>query len=344
VIDRELGADVLLASPHALPPDAGDRLRAIPGVGRVALWGFGQAAVVGSPSGGGEQPAGASVVPTRVPLSAIDPDEYFRLADLAWSSGDRNAARQALERGGAVLLSRPLADSLGLAVGDVLRLRAVDGPPGAEDAGRVVELRVAATFTSLAGTGAVLSLADAAGGLAMAGRNSALVDIEPGRTDEVLRAIGEAFPAAQLSRIDRIRDEARAQMLSLFGIGYGALFGAALLCTIGLGANMSASILRREQEIRLLRSVGATPGQTVRALCLEATIMVGLGLIAALPLGWIESQVLLDLFRRMMAIDLTARVPVAFLVLYPLAIVPLAAVATILPARRASRISLTAGQ
>jgi putative ABC transport system permease protein len=316
---RQFGADVQIGGDRALPPDAAARLAALPGVRRVALLGYGQAAPL---DGEGE--------PRAVPLVAIDPGTYFAISDFDWKEGTQAAVAQALGAGTGVALARPVADSLGLHQGATIRLQTASGP---------VTREVAGVFVSFAGSGVVVGEADAAAHFGVTEHNSALITVD-GPPGAVAEAVDRALPGNRPRLTAGYRRQARDQLLSLFGIGYGALLTAALLCTVGLGASMSASVLRRERELRLLRGAGATRAQVVRMLGVEAALLVSLGFAGALPLGWLLARVLLDAFRSTMGLDLPARLPAGVLVAAPLGVAVLTGLAIVLPARRAARLAL----
>jgi putative ABC transport system permease protein len=316
-------ADFQVSSVEALPTDAPRRLDGVPGIDSFTLLGGGRATALD---------ADATLHP--VPFLAVDPVAYFEVADQMWSGSDRASVQRALARGGAAALNQPLADRLGVTTGETLFLHGPEGP---------VSFTVAGTFTSFAGDVVLVSRADAAAHLGTTAFYGALVVATPSRAGTLGEALQQAFPNATVEDTSRYRAEARTQLLSLFGIAYGALGLATLLCAVGLGASMSASVLRREHELRLLRSAGASRAQAAGMLAYESAVLVGLGVLGAVPLGWILSHALLSLTRRIVGVDLAAAVPISVLGTVPLVIVVLAAVATVLPARRVLRMPLVQG-
>jgi ABC-type lipoprotein release transport system permease subunit len=316
---RQFGADLQIGGERPLPPDAAARLAEVPGVGRVTLMGYGQVA-----------PLDRDGNPQAVPLLAIDPETYFTVSDFDWKEGTQAEVRDALRSGTGVALTRPVADSLGVHRGATVRLQGTAGP---------VARQVAGVFVSFAGSGVVAGAGDAAAHFGVVEHNTALITVT-GPAAAVADAVERALPGARPRLTAGYRRQARDQLLSLFGIAYGALLTAALLCTVGLGASMSASVLRRERELRLLRGAGATRGQVVRILGVEATLLVALGFAGAVPLGWLLARVLLDAFRYTMGLDLPATLPMGVLAAAPLGVLALAGLATVLPARRAARLAL----
>jgi putative ABC transport system permease protein len=316
---RQYRADLELFGTAPLPADATERLRAIPGVSAVTLIGFGLAAATG--------PGGT---PRVVPVTAVDPASYFGVADFSWRTGDPAAARRDLGRG-ALALSQPLADALGVTVGGTLTMQSPAGP---------VPMRVVGTFVTFGGTTVVVGQGPDADRLGLTDRQGGLAVVAPGRLPAVMEAVTASFPNLRPQQTRFIRESARQQILALFGIGYGALFTAAMLCTVGMGASMSAAVLSRQRELRLLRAAGARRGQVVRMLGLEATVLVALGFAAAVPLGWLLSRPLLVAIGESGGLALEPELPIGLLVTAPPLILFLAATATVLPAWRAARVSL----
>ncbi len=115
----------------------------------------------------------------------------------------------------------------------------------------------------------------------------------------------------------------------------------ALVGGIGLLGTMSLNALERTAEFGVVRAVGAT-GRTVLTIVLVEGVAVALlafivGSLAAIPLGWVMAQAVGISFIK---VPLAFRFALAGLVLWLAMAVVLAVVASWLPARNASRISV----
>ena len=53
----------------------------------------------------------------------------------------------------------------------------------------------------------------------------------------------------------------------------------------GVGSSLLAAVAERSRDIGIARAIGATPGQIVAAMALEALALTSIGLVMAIPLG-----------------------------------------------------------
>ncbi|KHL00500.1 FtsX-like permease family protein [Sinomonas humi] len=122
----------------------------------------------------------------------------------------------------------------------------------------------------------------------------------------------------------------------------GLLAVAVLIALIGVANTLSLSVLERTRENSLLRALGLTRGQLRGMLALEAVLVAGVAAVIGTALGilygWLGAQSALGTFA-----TVTAVIPWAQVV----AVIVVAAAAglgaSVLPARRAARLSPVAG-
>lgn len=128
-----------------------------------------------------------------------------------------------------------------------------------------------------------------------------------------------------------------------FFIGF-MLFMAVLLAVVGglaLASTMSLNVLERTREIGVMRSIGAADG-SVRSVFLTEGVLIGviswaLAAILSLPISWLLAQAIgAAFFERPLVFSVA---PVGF-VAWLIIVLIISAVASLLPAHRASQVSV----
>lgn len=120
----------------------------------------------------------------------------------------------------------------------------------------------------------------------------------------------------------------RFRTLIMTGFGLVAL----LLAVVGLYGVLAYSVSRRTTEIGVRMALGATSSSVVGLVFREGGPLVALGLAAGLAGAWMVSRIL-----QSMLFGVGARDPLVF-IMVPLVLALVAAVAMLVPARRASRV------
>jgi putative ABC transport system permease protein len=134
--------------------------------------------------------------------------------------------------------------------------------------------------------------------------------------------------------------EAEAQidraLVFLRALIFGSAVVALLVAALAVANTMVTAVVERRREIGLRRVVGATRGQVVRGLVVEAGALGAAGAIAGTLVGGLAAMALNVVTERMGAqiFLLTPRLVLAAILLPSL----LAAVAGFVPARRAARL------
>jgi hypothetical protein len=130
------------------------------------------------------------------------------------------------------------------------------------------------------------------------------------------------------AQIDRALFNERA--LAVLSTGFGAL--ATLIAIVGLYGVMAFVAAQRRQEIGLRIALGATRADAVWLVVRDATLMVGAGVVVALPAVWMLSRLVEAQLFGVAAFDWPTLATAAF----GLALMALSA--ALLPAWRASRL------
>lgn len=171
----------------------------------------------------------------------------------------------------------------------------------------------------------------------------------PQAHSEIIRAIEQRLAADGVSVESALPlSELRTAMADHIGILIRALLAmAAVMATVGglgLSSAMSVSVLERTREFAVLKTIGATPARILRLVGAESLAIALLSWVAALILA-IPLTVLVDTL--VGNLGFVAPLPLIIAPLPALAWLALAAVlslaATLLPARRAARLSVAEG-
>ena len=119
-------------------------------------------------------------------------------------------------------------------------------------------------------------------------------------------------------------------MLATLATGFGAL--ALALCAVGLYGLLAYSVAQRSKEIGIRMALGAHSGRIVSEVMMNACRLVAIGLAIGVPVAWLASRSL-----QPMLFELKPTDPLVMLAAVAL-LVAAALVASVLPARRASRV------
>jgi putative ABC transport system permease protein len=319
--DRELAAsapaDFELSSPEGTPlPDGTvDRARAGADLTRVTPYRRVAQAKVGQLD---EADA------TDLALTALP-----RLADLDTASGDAGELGP-----GRAVLARYVAGLEGLSVGDTVTVSAGE---------RQIRVQVAAVLSDMAPlhTGVLLDPADLTALGAPAAPTGLLADAarpgEQGRTDglRAMRAAAGGQPGYGVVVLADQRDQMNSALTLLLAIAIGLIGLTVLIAVVGVGATTALSVVERVRESGLLRAIGMSRGGLRAMLTTESALygVIGavLGLLLGVPYAWLALSAT--------GVNAPLNVPVGQLAAVFAALVTLTALAGVLPARRAARVS-----
>jgi putative ABC transport system permease protein len=166
--------------------------------------------------------------------------------------------------------------------------------------------------------------------------------LKPGVTrDAGVLAAQRAFPDELVRVTDTatIREEVRRVMRNTFAVT-DALEGVAIMVALlsVLGA-LAALVLERTREIGVLRAIGASRTQVMRALLLEGAMVAGVGILLGALTGALLSGVLVRVLNReSFGWTLTLAVPWERALLVAVLLFAAALLATLPPARRAAAV------
>lgn len=133
------------------------------------------------------------------------------------------------------------------------------------------------------------------------------------------------------------------QVLNITVGVFSVLIGfSAIIAAVGMVNNLSLSVLQRQRELGLLRALGFSGAQVRRVIVLESAqysiAAVGVGLMLGVFYGWAGAQSLLGSIKGSPGI-VAPSVPWQLLVFLVVAATLLTVIASVAPAKRATRIS-----
>ncbi|MFC8849500.1 MULTISPECIES: FtsX-like permease family protein [unclassified Micromonospora] len=248
-----------------------------------------------------------------------------------WADFGASAGRLTDAGPGQVVLLRFLAEQAGARPGDEVTVTRGD---------RSVRLRVAATMANTpVGAGLLLDPADLDRLGVPAGPTGLLADVagdgeqERAAAVRALRAAGGQQVGIQLTADDR--DELERRLGALLGVLLSVLGLTAVVAVVGVGTTTALSVVERTRESGLLRAVGLSRRRLGAMLTVEAALygVLGatLGLLLAWPYSWLTVAALGQ--------DAPVEFPAGQLAGVVLALAAATALAGLLPARRAARVS-----
>ena len=235
---------------------------------------------------------------------------------------------------GQVVLAGYVTWDTGLRAGDRITL--------ARDQ-RKIDVRIAAILPGATplGSAVVVDPADLDRLGAPAGYAGLLADAarsgEDGRTagQKALRQVTEGTAGIGLIVLADKRDEINGLVDAMLGVAIGLVGLTVLIAVVGVGTTTALSVVERVRESGLLRAVGLSRGGLRFMLTTEASLygLIGatFGLLLGVPYAWLSIEAL--------GANAPLELPVLPLAGVFVALIVLTALAGVLPARRASRVS-----
>lgn len=294
-----------------LPADLRARLAAVPGVASA------------SPA----QMAFAAVGNGRVLLQGF-PREARRLATF----GDEVSARMAA--GAGVVISRDVARSLGVGVGDQLTL------PTPSGARTTTVLQVIPYFSAVAGV-MMMDLEVLRQWYQRPGETIISIDVQPGADPSAVRAAVRAVVPPDLQVATGAESVAAVSSSIRQGtvLSQSILWIVVLVATVALLNTLMLSVLERRRELGVLRAMGTSRPFLMRSVLAEAAGIGLLGATLGLALGLAVQYLATMAMSQALTIDvvyqLSPLVPV-----YACAALGLALLGSIPPALRAARLPI----
>lgn len=187
-----------------------------------------------------------------------------------------------------------------------------------------------------------LRLDQSPGGSDLGLGNVGLLKLEPNLSADAVQHIVEQItaivPQANISGAATIRAIYNQIIQTLMLIITGLLAVAVLIAVIGIGNTLALSVIERTRENALLRALGMTRGGLLAMLSAEAVLIAvsaaAVGVLLGVAYGYLGSAALLSPMGQA-----SFALPLIALVIVVLAAVASGFVASLLPARRATRLS-----
>ncbi len=243
----------------------------------------------------------------------------------------------------SVLLNRRIAEEQGIHVGDEIELVLRGRQSTWTVVGLVIGMRNGGreSFVPLEAT--VDEAGDSSAGNMILGRTDSHdrdTQLRVGNTME------SALSKAGINSVEiQSAIEERENDQSMFsGVVYILMVGvtlAAIVGSLGLASTMSINVVERTREIGMMRAIGATSGSVALSVIGEGLFIGLLSWLLAVPLSYPSAQLFGDAVA-----DTLIRVPLEFnysvqaVFLWLLVIVALSSLASILPALRATQVSV----
>lgn len=324
-IDRAVPADLFVTSGTTtigltntpLDEALGAEIRAVPGVGALnelrLKW--------------------LDALDLHLALYGIGWEEYAKQVDPPFVEGDEATAGAGLAKGG-VLISDNLARRRDLHLGDTIELPTPAGPRRFGIVGTIVDyssdqgvvLLERAFLKEIYDDGLV---------------DSFNVYLAPGAELGAVRAEIERRLGSKIDLTIASNAELRAEVLALiddfFALVYVLLFIAVAVSVLGVAGTLLSQVVDRTRELGILRAVGASRGQIVGAVALEAALLGLAGALLGLPAGLAMGKVFVDV----VGVQATGWLfptlfPLGFGLLAALGAIGFSAAGGLLPARRAA--------
>ncbi|MFI6869668.1 FtsX-like permease family protein [Nocardia sp. NPDC050406] len=296
-----------------LPPDLAQRVASVPGVSRISEG----------------QLAFASFSGTKALLYGVEADSNYSM----FRALDPETGRRLLA-GEGLVLSRSLAQSLDVAVGDEVTLQTPSGEK------RVRILDSVSYFSALAGT-VVMSLPLMREWFARPGFTTLQIDAAPGTDIAQLRtALHQAMgPGVHLYSGEEALDGISSSMEQAMTLARAILVITAVIAAMALLNTLMLALLERRRELGILRAVGSTRRFALRMILAEAAAIGVVGAVLGVIFGLTNQFLYAAIATDLLGVDVTAR-PGPLLPVFATTALVLSLLGSIPPALRAARLNI----
>lgn len=327
IIDRQFGADLFVEGNGPLDPGLEDEIRETEGVRYVSplRFGFTKTALPSKPHDFED----AFVV-------MLDPATYFDLSGFFWKDGSDAAAKDALSRGGSVLVSTSFARDVGLERGDEILVFTKEGKRTFDVAGVHRDAPGPPSLT--------IGLPDARRYFQAAKPMGFIIEVDDGADADVVKdRIEKRFGddvALDIQTAADNKEQARSQIAQYFQIVYAILLIAAIVGLLGLANTLAMSVLQRFREIGILRAVGVTRSQMWRMVLVESTTLGLVAFVLSIPLGALLTAIVIRDTSVGFGFDMPTVYPWPWVPIVAAFGIVITVVAAIAPGRRAARLEV----
>jgi putative ABC transport system permease protein len=218
----------------------------------------------------------------RVDGAAMRGADLERDGRLRFVDGDRSAALDALDAGGAVIVPSAVATHDGLHVGSAITVAAADGSP--------LDLRVAGvaerTLPGRSGESILVGWPDTER-LGVAGADAFAVRFAPDASAVDRAVLAEAARELALEPVplDRIQGAIGEALDRVFGLFDVLSLVAVIVAALGIVNTLTMNVVERVREIGVLRAAGMTRRQVWRSVVVEAGITGLVGSMCGVAAG-----------------------------------------------------------
>jgi putative ABC transport system permease protein len=273
----------------------------------------------------------------RLDAAAVSGADLLADGRLQLVVGDRDGALHDLDRGGAAILPRSVADRLGLTVNSTLTL--------AVGQGKVTDLRVAGiaerTLPGRVGETVLIGWSDATAIFGVPGADVLAVRYAPGRIADARPTVDEAARLAALepNALSVVAGAVDSALGQVFGLFDALALVAVVVAALGIVNTLTVSVLERVRELGVLRAAGMTRGQVRRSVVVEAGILGIVGSVLGIVTGLVAGAILVLLEG---GGPVVIEIPWASIVVAALIGIGVSMAAAWYPARLASRLAIVA--
>jgi putative ABC transport system permease protein len=323
-IDRLLTADLVVRTDtgfNPIPREAARDLARVPGVQASVPFTFDQVEVDGRPSN-----------PVYDIVSAANPRTIADVYRFDWLDGD-DALLDHLGRNEA-LIEQQFSKARHVSVGDTFRVETASG-------GRASLTAVGEYKDPLLLQGMIV--APKTLGAISPARDPILIlatdepDANPATVEAAAKRALSVFPIAEVSDQAGLRDQVRQQTNQIVYLLYALLGMSVVISLFGIANSLFLSIHERTREFGLLRAVGATRGQIRRMVRYESVITAAIGGLLGTLIGIGFAAMITA---SLSGLGLRFSLPVGQLLIFGALAVAVGVLASVVPARRGSRLDL----
>ena len=226
----------------------------------------------------------------RLDAAAVVGADLLDDGRLRFVVGDRAAALEGLDAGGAAVLPRSVADRTGLTVGSTLTLAVGER--------RVIDLRVAGiverTLPGSVGETVLLGWPDATAVFGVEGADVLAVRYAAGRAADARPRLQEAARLAALepNPLETVAGAVDRALGEVFGLFDALAIVAVIVAALGIVNTLTVGVLERVRELGVLRAAGMTRGQVRRTVVVEAGILGIVGSVLGIATGLVAGAIL----------------------------------------------------
>jgi putative ABC transport system permease protein len=266
-------------------------------------------------------------------VTGVEPSTIGSVIKLKWDKGDAGTLSGLTDS--QVLLDYNWAKSHDVGVGGSVKFTTPTG--------QTPSYQVAGTFKNQAGLTAPIILTASTLASTWDSKNLAFVMAagdEGVNTDKLAASADQAlkaFPQTDALTIDEFKDKQAQAVNQLLGLVFALLALSVIVALLGIVNTLALSVHERTRELGMLRAVGMSRWQVRRMVTIESVITAGIGAILGTVLGIVFSLIV---SRPLADEGFVFVLPVGSLITFFILAAIAGVVASIPPARRASKVDV----